>query len=98
MPLQKPSKHWEYIGENIPVPNYDINKYPECKKYIDMGFRNAQFNFRLDQTLMGSIFQGESPRRNSGQLQVTDHPKGYPVPVLLDMPNEHSHELSDLNS
>lgn len=29
-------------GKLFPVPNYDINKYPECKKYVDMGFHNAQ--------------------------------------------------------
>ena len=63
-----------------------------------MGFHNAQFNFRLDDTLIGSIFQGESSSRNSGQLQVTDPPKDHPVPVLPDIPNEHSPGLSDLNS
>jgi len=79
----------------FPIPNYDINKNPVCKKYIDMGFHNAQFNFRLDETL---LFQGESPSRNSGQLQVTNPPKGHPVPLLSDMPNEHRPGLSDLNS
>lgn len=37
----------------FPVPNYDINKYPECRKYVEAGFHNAQFNFRLDSTLIG---------------------------------------------
>lgn len=32
-------------GKVFPVPNYDINKYPECQKYVDLGFHNAQFNF-----------------------------------------------------
>ncbi|HZG73756.1 MAG TPA: manganese catalase family protein [Chondromyces sp.] len=82
----------------FPVPNYDINKYPECRKYVEMGFHNAQFNFRLDQTLIGEIFQGESPSRDDGTLQVTDPPQGYPVPVLPEMPNEHSPGLNDLNT
>lgn len=85
-------------GKIFPVPNYDINKYPECKKYVDMGFHNAQFNFRLDDTLIGSIFQGESPSRNSGQLQVVLPPQGHVIPTLPEMPNEHSPGLSDLHS
>jgi Mn-containing catalase len=82
----------------FPVPNYDINKYPECRKYVEMGFHNAQFNFRLDDTLIGQIFQGQSPSRNDGTLQVVPPPKGYPVPVLREMPNEHSPGISDLNA
>lgn len=81
----------------FPVPNYDINKYPECRKYVDAGFHNAQFNFRLDNTLISEVFSGESPSRNGGQLMVTDPPQGYPVPQLPEMPNEHSPGLSDLN-
>lgn len=85
-------------GKIFPVPNYDINKYPECKKYVDMGFHNAQFNFRLDDTLIGSIFQGKSPSRNDGDLVVTPPPKGYPVPQMPEMPNEHSPGISDLQN
>jgi Mn-containing catalase len=85
-------------GKLFPVPNYDINKYPECRKYVEMGFHNAQFNFRLDETLIGQIFQGQSPSRNGGTLQVVPPPPGYPVPVLPEMPNEHSTGLSDLNA
>lgn len=84
-------------GKLFPVPNYDINKYPECKKYVDMGFQNVQFNFRLDETRIGEIFQGQSPSRNGGTLTVTDPPQGYPVPTLPEMPNEHSPGISDLN-
>ena len=40
--------------------------------------------------VIGEIFQGESPSRNSGELKVVDPPIGYPVPVLPEMPNEHS--------
>src|SRR3954470_17591753 len=85
-------------GKILPIPNYDINKYPECKKYVEMGFHNAQFNFRLDDTRISEIFQGESPSRNKGELNVVDPPAGYPVPELPEMPNEHSPGLNDLNA
>lgn len=95
------AKALETLGVNwanlFPVPNYDINKYPECRKYVEMGFHNAQFNFRLDDTRIGEIFQGESPSRNRGELKVVDPPTGYPVPILPEMPNEHSPGLQDLN-
>ncbi|MES9681381.1 manganese catalase family protein [Gottfriedia acidiceleris] len=85
-------------GKLFPVPNYDINKYPECRKFVDMGYHNAQFNFRLDETLMGEIFKGKTPSRNGGDLNVTEPPKGFPVPEFPDMPNEHSPGLYDLNN
>ncbi|THE13412.1 manganese catalase family protein [Bacillus timonensis] len=85
-------------GKLFPVPNYDINKYPECRKYVEMGFHNAQFNFRLDETRIGEIFQGTTPSRNGGDLSIIEPPKGYPVPELPVMPNEHSPGLYDLNN
>lgn len=84
-------------GKIFPVPNYDINKYPECRKFVDRGFHNMQFNFRLDETRIAEVFQGKSPSRNGGELLVTDPPLGFPVPELPEMPNEHSPGLSDLN-
>ncbi|MDU0203315.1 manganese catalase family protein [Paenibacillus sp. MAH-36] len=84
-------------GKLFPVPNYDINKYPECRKFVDMGYHNMQFNFRLDDTRIGEVFQGVSPSRNKGQLLVTQPPMGFPVPNLPDMPNEHSPGLQDMN-
>ncbi|MCC2931944.1 manganese catalase family protein [Bacillus sp. LBG-1-113] len=82
----------------FPVPNYDINKYPECRKYVELGYHNVQFNFRLDETRIAEIFQGKSPSRNGGELRVTEPPAGFPVPVLPDMPNEHSPGLGDMNA
>jgi len=84
-------------GKLFPVPNYDINKYPECKKFVDMGFHNALFNFRLDQDLSGEVFNGQTPSRNGGQLQVMQPPVGFPVPQMPEMPNEHSPGLVDLH-
>ena len=83
-------------GKLLPIPNYDINKYPECRKFIDMGYHNALFDFRLDHCRMNEIFQGTSPSRNGGDLQVVKPPTGFPVPVMPEMPNEHSPGLSDL--
>ena len=93
--LEKLGVNWAKI---FPVPNYDINKYPECRKYVEMGYNNVLFNFRLDETRMAEIFQGESPSRSSGQLSVVGPPQGAPVPVLPEMPNEYSPGLSDLNT
>ena len=84
-------------GKLFPVPNYDINKYPECKKFVDMGFHNAQFNFRLDPTRIAEVFQGQSPSRNGGTLSVVPPPQGFPVPNLPEMPNEHAPGISDMN-
>lgn len=83
-------------GKILPIPNYDINKYPECRKFVDMGYHNMLFDFRLDHCRMNEIFQGKSPSRNGGTLQVTQPPKGFPVPVMPPMPNEHSPGLEDL--
>lgn len=84
-------------GKLFPVPNYDINKYPECKKFVDMGFHNAQFNFRLDPTRIAEVFQGQTPSRNGGTLSVVPPPQGFPVPNLPEMPNEHAPGISDMN-
>lgn len=84
-------------GKLFPVPNYDINKYPECRKFVDLGYHNKQFNFRLDQTRIAEIFQGESPSRNGETLSVTEPPSGFPVPQLPEMPNEHSPGLVDMH-
>lgn len=83
-------------GKAFPVPNYDINKYPECRKYVDMGYHNIQFNFRLDETRIAEIYSGTSPSRNGGELSVTEPPQGFPVPMMPEMPNEHSPGLVDM--
>ncbi|KYG31919.1 manganese catalase family protein [Alkalihalobacillus trypoxylicola] len=84
-------------AKTFPVPNYDINKYPECKKFVDMGYHNTQFNFRLDETKIADIFSGQTPSRNGGELTVTPPPAGFPVPELPEIANEHSPGLKDLN-
>ncbi|AEN88867.1 Catalase, Mn-containing [Priestia megaterium WSH-002] len=85
-------------GKLFPVPNYDINKYPECRKFVEMGYHNTQFDFRLDPHRMGEIFQGQTPSRNGGDLSVTPPPEAFPVPHLSEMPNEHAPGLGDMNA
>lgn len=85
-------------GKIFPIPNYDINKYPECRKYVEMGYHNVQFNFRLDSTKMGEILQGKTPSRNRGELHVVNPPDGFPVPTMPEIPIEHSPGLSDLRA
>lgn len=80
----------------FPVPNYDINKYPECRKFIDMGYHNTQFNFFLEESRMAEIIQGLTPSRNKGELTVSDPPNPFPVPELPAIPNEHSPGLTDM--
>lgn len=85
-------------GNLFPVPNYDVNKYPECRKYVDLGYHNAQFNFRMDSTRIGEIFNGPTPSRNDGELKVVQPPDGFPLPVLPELPSEHSPGLYDMNA
>lgn len=80
----------------FPVPNYDINKYPECRKFIDMGYHNTQFDFFLDENRMTEIIQGLSPSRNKGELNVSEPPNPFPVPELPVIANEHSPGLGDM--
>ena len=63
-----------------------------------MGYHNVQFNFRLDPTRIGEILQGQTPSRNGGSLNVTPPPEGFPVPLMPEMPNEHSPGLKDMDN
>lgn len=82
-------------GKVLPVPEIDLNRYPECRKYIDAGFHNTVFNMRLDPTLIGQIYQGASPSRSGGNLVVTEPPAGYPVPEMPELNIEHSPGLPE---
>jgi len=64
---------------------------------VDLGYHNAFFDFRLDPHRAGEIFQGQTPSRNGGTLQVVDPPQGFPIPLMPEMPNEHAPGLWDLN-
>lgn len=84
-------------GELFPIPNYDLNQYPECRKYVEMGYHNVQFDFSLEPNRMAEILNGVSPSRNRGDYRVTEPPSGFPVPQMPEMPNEHAPGLSDMN-
>ncbi len=94
------AKALETLGVNwgsiFPIPNYDLEKYPECRKYIDKGFNNIQFNFALDENLIGEIINGESPSRDSGKMSAPDIYEGFPVPVMPERPDEHAPGLDHL--
>ena len=46
---------------------------------------------------MGQIFKGSLLAESDGELKVVPPPEGYPVPMLPEMPNEHSPGIQDLN-
>ncbi|GAA4702352.1 manganese catalase family protein [Brevibacillus fulvus] len=77
-------------GKVIPIPEIDLSKYPECRKYMDAGLHNVQYNFRLDPTRIADIFSGPSPSRNGGTLSVVEPPAGAPVPQLPELESENS--------
>ncbi|WP_426348775.1 manganese catalase family protein [Alloiococcus sp. CFN-8] len=84
-------------GKIFPMPNYDLQKYPECRKYIDKGFNNVQFNFALDTNLMSEILQGESPSREGGEMAAVPPYDGFPVPEMPERPEEHAPGLDALD-
>ncbi|WP_044640627.1 manganese catalase family protein [Risungbinella massiliensis] len=82
-------------GKVLPIPDYDITRFPECRKYIDRGFHHIQFNFRLDETRISEIFQGPAPSRHGGELSIVEPPAGFPVPELPELPIEYSPGLPE---
>ena len=77
-------------GKILPIPDIDLAQYPECRKYMDRGWHNVQFNFRLDETQIAQILQGASPSRTGGTLSVAPPPEGFPVPPAMAIPPEFS--------
>lgn len=77
-------------GKVLPIPDIDITRYPECRKYMDRGWHNVQFNFRMDDTRIAEILQGESPSRTGGTMSVVPPPEGFPVPEAPPIPAEFS--------
>lgn len=88
------AKALETLGVNwgriLPVPDYDLNQYPECRKYLERGWNNVQFNFRMDPTRIAEVFQGPSPGRHGGDLSVVQPPEGFPMPQIPEGPVLHS--------
>jgi Mn-containing catalase len=74
-----------------------IITYPECGKYVALGYHNAQFNFRMDLTRLGEIFSGQTPSRNEGELMVIPPPEGYHLTYLPELSRDHSPSLYDIN-
>lgn len=93
------AKALETLGVNwgnvLPIPDIDISKYPECRKYLDRDWNNVQFNFRLDDTQIAQILQGASPSRTPGTMSVVPPPSGFPVPEAPEAPPEFSPGLPE---
>lgn len=81
-------------GKILPIPEIDISKYPECRKYMERGLHHAQFNFRMDDTEIAKILQGAVPGRSGGTFSIVPPPEGYPVPDMPEMPIEFSPGMS----
>lgn len=85
----------------LPIPKFDSSKYPEVQTLIDAGINREQYHFRLDDSLLASIFKGSAPANDGTELVAMAEPKeSYPVPVAPERPEEFSpgldRELQDL--
>lgn len=52
----------------------------------------------MDNTRIAEIFSGQTPSRHGGGLQVTEPSQWFPLPFMLELANEHSPGLHDLNT
>jgi Mn-containing catalase len=75
----------------LPIPKFDSSKYPEVKKLIDAGINREQYHFRLDGSLMESIFKGSAPANDGTELVTLAEPREkYPIPEAAERPEEFS--------
>lgn len=88
------SKALEALGVEwnkvLPIPNFDARKFPEVKKLMDDDLHLKQHHFRLDGSLMGNIFKGPAPAAEGNCILDPDLPKGAPIPVGPERPEEYS--------
>ncbi len=77
-------------GKILPIPDVDISKYPECRKYMERGWHAVQFNFRLDTTQADQILRGALPSRTPGHIALAPPPEGAPFPPAAEIPTEFS--------
>jgi Mn-containing catalase len=83
-------------GKTLPIPNFDVTKYPEVKQLMDEGVHRKQHHWRLDSSQMAKIFQGPSPLSDVAEdLEATDEPPaGFDVPLMPERPEEFSPGLT----
>lgn len=75
------------IPKLLPVPKIDNSKFPEARKYEQMGFHRKLYRYSPeDYKEIAKIWKGPSPD-GSGDLEVVDGPpEGGPVPNLPEVP------------
>jgi len=78
------------FGKVLPIPKFDVDKFPEVKTLMDLGLDKQQFNFRMDGTTMGTILNGPSPVPGEGDFRVSDPPEGAPITPGPERPEEFS--------
>lgn len=82
-------------GKILPIPNFDASKYPEVKELMDKGAHHKQHHWRLDGSLLGQLFQGDSPFGDGLPCITTDTPpEGFAIPDAPERPEEFSPGLT----
>ena len=87
------AKALETLGVNwnklLPIPKFDSSQYPEVKRLIDAGVNREQYHFRLDGSMMATIFNGPAPANDGTQLTTLPEPReSYPNPRAPERPEE----------
>lgn len=76
-------------GKVLPVPKFDSSKFPEVKRLLDAGIHREQYHFRLDSSMMSTIFSGSAPLNDGTDLVTMKEPReSYPIPVAPERPEE----------
>ena len=80
------------IEKMLPTPNINLDKIPECQKYLNEGSHRRLYTFSpSDYAEMSGIWGGGEmalPGDPPGELEVVDgHPEGGKIQELAGMPN-----------
>ena len=76
-------------GKVLPIPKFDSSKFPEVKRLLDAGIHREQYHFRLDSSMMSTIFSGSAPLNDGTELITMKEPReSYPIPVAPERPEE----------
>lgn len=76
-------------GKVLPVPKFDSSQFPEVKKLLDAGLHREQYHFRLDSSLMETIFSGSAPANDGTDLVTKKEPDtSYDIPAAPERPEE----------
>ena len=76
-------------GKVLPVPKFDSSQFPEVKRLLDAGIHREQYHFRLDSSMMSTIFSGSAPMNDGTDLITMKEPReSYPIPMAPERPEE----------